>query len=328
MAAILGAFVACSSESGSKTSLDESALVHHAEGARDWEAHPAILEMDDADEIYAISDPHGGYVELGRLLGACGLVTAFSEDPEKAAHARWSGGEALLVITGDLVDKGADSVATIDLLRAVQLTSSGRVIVTMGNHEAEFLADPMNAKAMVPGSGVSSQLLARGVSPEQVARGEDVEGRGAWLRGLPFAARVKKWFFAHGGNTDGLSLAELGHRLERELDEKGYGGKALIGDDSILEAQGWYGGKDFDDGRRNAKRLGVEHIAFGHDPGALDDRGQIIARADGTLVKLNVNMGLAHESKATVGGLVLHVTTRGADRAEVLDGAGRRTKLF
>ena len=77
---------------------------------------------------------------MNTVLGAAGLVDA--------NHA-WSGGARTLIITGDVIDKGDYSLPVLDI---ITLTSEaelagGRVVVTLGNHEAEFLADPENAKA-------------------------------------------------------------------------------------------------------------------------------------------------------------------------------------
>src|SRR5262249_49011912 len=158
------------------------------------------------------------------------------------------------------------------------------------------------------GSGISVQLKQRGLKPKDVARGLDPEGRGAWLLNLPFAVRIKKWFFSHGGNTDGQSIEDLAKRLRKAVDQHGYGDGDITRNHSILEDQNWTG--EPNEGRkakRFADALGVKHLVFGHDPGALDDRGRIVGAGDkAILVKLNVNMGLAHTSNSVVGGALLH----------------------
>jgi Calcineurin-like phosphoesterase len=302
--------------------------------ARNWTANPAIVQIDNADEIFALSDPHGGYIALGRLLAANRLITQFSEVGTDATKARWTGGTAVLVVAGDLIDKGADSLGVIDLLRSLQpqaLAAGGRVVVTLGNHEAEFFADPKNKKAMSTGvdaNGINSQLQSRGIKPSELARGRDAGGRGAWLLNLPFGVRIKKWFFAHGGNTDGESVAQLEKRLVRAVDSNGYGDKDIAGSNSILQAQDWYGNPDKDNtARKNAEALGVKHIAFGHEPGAFKDRGRILASKDGILVKLDVAMGL-QASTLSGGAQLLHVRTVGTDSAEVLDARGRASPLL
>lgn len=285
--------------------------------ARDWKAHPAIVEIDDADELYALSDPHGGTKELVKLLKANKLTDG------KA----WTGGSATLVVAGDLIDKGPDSLGVIDFLRALQASAAkggGRVVVTMGNHEAEFLVDPHNKKASSTGddkAGIDSQVK----DPDALAAGKDAEGRGAWLAELPLGVRVKKWFFAHGGNTAGRSVAQLEQALESAVSTSGW--KGVTGEDSILEAQAWYGkGKKSDVGQQYADALGVKHIVFGHDPGAFKEHGRIVASPDGVLVKLDVEMGL-HGADAVQGGLLLHVKTKGKDAAEVLDSDGKASPL-
>ena len=62
---------------------------------------------------------------------------------------KWAGGKSVLVITGDLIDKGSDSLGVIALLRKLQSDAAsrgGQVIISMGNHEAEFLAEPTGRK--------------------------------------------------------------------------------------------------------------------------------------------------------------------------------------
>ncbi|CAN5810974.1 hypothetical protein BH11MYX2_BH11MYX2_12250 [soil metagenome] len=299
---------------------------------RDFSAHPAIFEIDDTDDIYAVSDPHGGYVALGTLLAKNKLISNFSEDPAQARKATWSGGSATLVVAGDIIDKGGESLGVIDLLRALETSaakSGGRVVVTLGNHEAEFLADPHNKKATSTGddaNGIDNELAAQDIDPDDVASGRDKLGRGRWLMDRPLGVRVKKWFFAHGGNTNGDSIAALDKRLRSALQSKGFSAKDITGNDSILEAQEWYGKPDADTGKNYAKSLGVNHIVFGHDPGALGSRGRIATNKDGSLVKLDVMMGL-HEKQAVTSGLLLHVHTKGSDSAEILNAKGNATAL-
>lgn len=330
------AIAACASPASDDGAATEELNASLAGQRRDWLAHPAIVEIDTATDIYAVSDIHGGYAELGALLETHGLVSRFASDPAKAADATWTGKTALLVVAGDLVDKGAESIGVIDLLRALEpkaAAAGGRVIVLMGNHEAEFLADPGNDKALAhtdDGDGISLELKEKGIDPRTLANGTDPQGRGRWLRELPFGVRIKKWFFSHGGNTDGDTLTKLSTRLQSAVDGRdGFGAKDIIGGSSILEAQEWWGsnGKKASD---YAKALGVKHLVFGHDPGALGVRGQLKAAQDGLLVKLNVDMGLKHANNTgLVGGALLHarIVKDAPDHAEQLDLNGE-TPLF
>jgi len=61
--------------------------------------------------LFVVGDVHGHRDVLVRLLREVGLV-----DPAE----RWSGGDALLWLVGDLVDRGPDGIGTIDLVRRLE----------------------------------------------------------------------------------------------------------------------------------------------------------------------------------------------------------------
>lgn len=299
--------------------------------SRDFAAKPAILEVETADHVYAVSDVHGQYEVFVRLLAANRLVAKVESDPLKV---KWTGGTATLVIAGDHIDKGPKSIDVIDLLRSLEEQaprSGGRVVALMGNHEAEFLDDPRNDKATSTGTdalGINPQLKAVGVDPREMAAGKDKAGRGRWLANLPLGVRVKKWFFAHGGNTQRMSIKDLDKKLATSIARNGFGDKDITGADSILEAQQWYGNpKDADAGKREVEALGgVEHIVFGHDPGAFDARGKPRQSKNGLLVKIDGAMGL-HDKHSPNPAFMLHVSTKGKDAAEVLDEQGKASPL-
>jgi hypothetical protein len=337
VAAALAASIAvgCSAGAGSGSSEPGSSTDDQTSASgltRDFSSHPAIIEIDDADHVYALSDAHGGYETLLAVLAANHLIAGPDADPTKV---KWTGGTATLIIAGDLIDKGSKSLEVIDLVRSLETQAphgGGRVIATMGNHEAEFLLDPMNHKAMSTGPdavGIDNELSARGIDPQKVAAGKDAEGRGKWLAALPLGVRVKKWFFAHGGNTQQMSIKDLKKKLENSIANNGFGDKDITGKGSILEAQEWYG--DYNDskaGKKEADALGVDHIVFGHDPGAFKEHGKLRQSKNGVLVKIDVAMGLHEGSGSGVTpGAILHITTRGQDTVEILDEHGRASAL-
>ena len=156
--------------------------------ARDWKKHPAVVEIDTPHDVYALGDVHGDYERLVTLLVAAKVIPA---DPGLAEKVQWGAGKATLVCTGDIIDKWNQSVRVIALLRALQAEAEkagGRVVVTLGNHEAEFLADPRNRKAV----DFAKDLQASGLSPQDVAAGTDTLGMGQWLRSLPVAAQRQR----------------------------------------------------------------------------------------------------------------------------------------
>ena len=80
--------------------------------------------------------------------------------------------------------KSLDVIALLRGLQSDAATQGGQVIITMGNHEAEFLADPLGKKT----KEFSSQLQAAGIDPIEGAN--CVGDVGQFLCGLPISARV------------------------------------------------------------------------------------------------------------------------------------------
>jgi hypothetical protein len=253
---------------------------------RDWAAHPAVAEMEAPATLYALSDVHGGYDRMLDLLVAQHVI---AERPATPADARWNVGNAVFVITGDVMDKGPAPLEAFDLLRALEPraeAAGGRVVFTLGDHEAEFLDDPENDKA-TKDDGVDPELRARGLTPVGVASGSDE--RGQWLRDRPFAARVGTWFFAHAGNTHGRTIADLNRVLRDGITKNDYAAAEAIGDDSILESRGWYSTNDTT-AATYAAAVGARHIVFGHQPDALGPRGEIAVAFGGALFRIDCGM--------------------------------------
>jgi hypothetical protein len=253
---------------------------------RVWTEHPAVVAMDAAPTLYAISDVHGGYERMVTLLGVHHVI---AERPPAPDAVQWTAGPAVLVVTGDIFDKGAAPLEALDLLRALETqaaSAGGRVVFTIGNHEGEFLDDPENDKA-TKDHGVDEEIRSRGLSPVDIASGKDP--RGVWLRDRPFAAKVGSWFFAHAGNTKGRTVAELEAVLRAGVGANDYHDAEVVGADSILESRGWYEGDDAT-ASRYAAALGAKHIVFGHQPDALGPRGQIAVAYGGALFRIDCGM--------------------------------------
>jgi Calcineurin-like phosphoesterase len=222
------------------------------------ERGPIVVDRDAAPEaLYAIGDAHGDVDRLSKLLSAVHLANGVT----------WTGGRSVLVVTGDMIDKGPHSVAVLRLLAALRKAapdSGGQVIVLSGNHEAEFLADPRAGKA----EDFIADLKKAGYTPEKVAACEgDI---GEFLCSLPYAARVGDWFFSHGGNTAGRSIAQIDRDIRKGLEEDGPATKQLTGATSILEARlgegkVWFASPD-EHGllASYADALGVKHMVQGH----------------------------------------------------------------
>jgi len=290
---------------------------------RDWGKHPAIVQLDTSAEIFAVGDAHGDYVRLARAMNAAGLIEG---TPEKPEDVKWRAGNAVLIVTGDMIDKGPRAIDVLRLLRSLQasaLSKGGRVIVLAGNHEAEFLADSAAPK----GQEFAAQLLAKGIRPSDVASCKSDIGE--FLCSLPFAARVNDWFFSHAGNTGGRSLAQLAADLEQGVMKNGFAARELIGDGSILEArlngagpgrQPWIDAGLPDRSEKQlltayTAALGVRHIVEGHVPsqirfsnGSVREPGEMF-QLFGLLFLIDTGMSEAVNDSQ---GAVLNITSKDA----------------
>ncbi len=273
--------------------------------------------------LYALSDVHGHLAELTTLLQKGSLI-ATATPPSNVV---WTGGNATLVIAGDMIDKGPASLEVLAFamaLEAAAKNAGGHVVVLLGNHEAEFLGTPMSSK--FTGQDTIDQELARlkpAISPILFASGADP--RGAWLRTLPVAAKVDGWFFSHAGDSAGKTLAQVDADVTGALaSSSGYTSNAFIGADSVLEARDWYTSLSVVD--QNLKALGATHIVFGHDPNAFGVKGMAYAPPAfyGKLFRVDAGLG-SGDSK----GELLRVRHDGTDEvAEAILPNGTTRPLF
>src|SRR4051812_43988564 len=57
-------------------------------GLRDWQKHPAVVEVDTTHDIYAVGDPHGDYDRLVTVLARAKVIRGDPGPPEKV---QWMG---------------------------------------------------------------------------------------------------------------------------------------------------------------------------------------------------------------------------------------------
>ena len=89
----------------------------------------AVCDIRTTERVVAVGDVHGAYDQFVGVLRAAGLLDS---------RDRWSGRRAILVQTGDVLDRGADSRKVLDLLRRLEREANragGRVYPLLGNHE-------------------------------------------------------------------------------------------------------------------------------------------------------------------------------------------------
>ena len=302
-----------------------------AAASRDWNKNPAIIQVDTSEDVFAIGDSHG---DPQRLAGALAGAKLIEGQPPSWDQVKWTGGKAVLVIVGDMIDKWSDSIGVITLVRALQSNAAsqgGTVIITMGNHEAEFLADPLGKKT----SEFSNELKVAGLNPQDV--GNCSGDIGQFLCALPIAVRVNDWFFSHAGNTDNRTMDRISKDIEDGFAKDGFATKELVGDNSILEARlnkkGPGGLPWFDDGsdksdpqkllEKYVTTLGVKHLVQGHQynevkfPDKEDRKEFHFFQRYGLLFLIDTGMSEGIEDSDSIGG-ALHIAGTGDDQKAIV----------
>jgi hypothetical protein len=165
--------------------------------------HRAHAEVAGVDSLYVIGDTHGAFNAL-----QSGLVTAGLTDVEM----RWTGGTRHLVLAGDMMDRGPESIAILWLLYRLEQEAAdagGAVHVMLGNHEIMvMLAD---LRYLHPKEQRVAEL--HGVPFDRMF---DVRTSllGRWLASKPAMMRIDRTLISHGG----VSATQLEHTV-RSFDD-------------------------------------------------------------------------------------------------------------
>lgn len=250
------------------------------------------IDPANYSKIFVISDVHGMYAPLLTLLRAGKVIDA---------NNNWIAGTAALIIAGDSIDKGPNSVEVLDLwiqLQVQSLKAGGRVIHVLGNHEAEFLADPTNKKTY----DLISELQSKGIPVTDLT--STTTTRGGFLHNEVLALKAGAWLFCHSGYYTDSSWTNFSSKAKSVLQAGSYDDDFLIGDNSILEAKDWE--KDSSTWPNFVNGLsqnGFFGVVFGHQPGAFKIKARTAAKANGHLIK--VDNGMAPEAGSNPGSLMV-----------------------
>ena len=194
--------------------------------------------------IVAIGDVHGAAEPFVAILQRAGLINA---------ERRWIGGTAMLVQTGDLMDRGTAVRADLDLLMALEPQASaagGRVQVLLGNHEFmnllgqtrdvapelyERFADERSEQKRDQAFQAAARLKRSAPLDKASWLAEHPLGYleyrealranapyGKWLRSKPVVVEIDGTVFLHGGINPEFtteSLDNINRRARRELTE-------------------------------------------------------------------------------------------------------------
>ena len=152
------------------------------------------LNGQGAPRVVAVGDIHGAIAEFKSIL----KTSRLADD-----SGRWSGGNAVLIQTGDSMDRGAGTRAVLDLLMALERQAKdagGRVVALLGNHEVmNLIGDTRDATPEIFATFGDAQSASRRqaaweqyakLASAKAAKGEAVpavyqQTRDAWLAAHP-----------------------------------------------------------------------------------------------------------------------------------------------
>ena len=219
--------------------------------------------MQTPAPTYVIGDVHGHLKKLIKLLRDTHLIDE---------HHAWTGGHAVLWFIGDLVDRGPDSIAVIDLVMRLQTEASqagGQVACLLGNHELMMLAAYRFGRRS---TGLSSSFIGRwkqnGGNRKDLA--ELTREHLDWLAQLPAMALTADHlllhadapFYLHYGSTVAEINAAVTSLLKKSDD---LAWEELIEDFARRGAfASSHSGADF--ARRYLKTYGGLQLIHGHTP--------------------------------------------------------------
>jgi hypothetical protein len=235
--------------------------------------------------IFAISDVHGELANLVNLLRAANLI-----DQNNRWIAHRNHGRTLLVVIGDSIDKGPESLEALDLWIQLQPQAAAQgdeLLHLLGNHEAEFMADTDDQKNDKKDAATVSDASADHYDLSNITNCADA--RGKFVCAEPVALKLGGWFFAHAGkfpqaswSTFETAIANCG-KTTQEVDgnnatvsaykDKSANAYNLVDNDSILEASDWWT-PQADGGGRAAQYAMMAQAGFyggtvfGHQPEA------------------------------------------------------------
>lgn len=218
------------------------------------------IQIPDDFTVWAASDVHGQLRAVDRLLDAAGLTDGADRWTAPAGSA--------LVVTGDVVDRGPDSVRLVRRLaslRAQAGPAGGLVAILEGNHEVQVLGglggEPDIFRALMTFGG-GATLLSAGLRPDEwngrtsaeiAARVDELTPDlvpTLWTF-APYA-RWRDVLFVHGGPVPFQELDQFERSADRLWIRDGF----FASPDPFPDAEAW----------ASYRSAGIGRVVFGHTP--------------------------------------------------------------
>ncbi|KAH6595359.1 hypothetical protein BASA50_005877 [Batrachochytrium salamandrivorans] len=252
--------------------------------------------------VVAIGDLHGDFKMSVETLQMANIIDV---------NFKWIAGNTIVVQTGDVTDRGADTIKLYALLRALTDQAKrhgGRLIQLLGNHETMNMAGDLRY--------VSDEDIASygGLNIRSHAFSENGD-LGRYLRTLGIGAKVDDTVFFHAGT--GLKWSRLGIDVLNTLAHQELVGRnaEYISNSAIFDEHGplWYRGfatRDdnvFCDFVKDVLfNLKANRMVIGHTP---TEDGRISNRCDGLVYIIDV--GISRSVRGRIAALEIvgdHVT--------------------
>jgi len=300
---ILWAVLASTSVSCDPPVIDDSLIIKGGKGLR----RTLLDEATAPSRLVAIADLHGDYDNAMRTLRLSSLVD------EAGA---WVGGDTHLVQTGDLMDRGPNSTALLDLFVRLKKEASdvgGQVTCLLGNHELMNLQGDLryvNKHELVYiGHQMSNAGGRREASPKEVWRELFAPSGlyGSLLREERQVAVVAgegecRTLFVHAGLTPTAlqrsgSLEQLNAHVKQEVAAANPGrGSHLLGEPGPLWHRGLVQGRQSQACplmKQTLEAVGAVQMVVGH---TVQDHG-IKTRCSGMLHMIDVGISRAYNGE-------------------------------
>ena len=221
--------------------------------------HVPPITIPDEFTVWAATDLHGQLRAVDRLLAEAGL----------AVDGTWTAPPATaLVVTGDMVDRGPDSLGLVRRLAGLrtQAAAAGGIVALLeGNHEVQVLGGlagvPDLFRALLAFGGPAT-FASVGMSPDEWA-GRDAASIAARVDALAPDLRPTLWSFAPYARWRDVVLVHGGPVPDQALDAWGRSADRLWIRDAFFASPSPFPAADAWMPYRDE---GIGRVVFGHTP--------------------------------------------------------------
>ncbi|HJT90131.1 MAG TPA: metallophosphoesterase [Bryobacteraceae bacterium] len=279
-------------------------------------AAPVQSVWTGVDRVVAVGDVHGDYEQFVKVLRSAGLVDQY---------ANWTGGRTHLVQTGDVVDRGTNSRAVLDLLMKLEkqaAAAGGAVHCLIGNHEALDVSGDLRYVSAADFAAFGSEesganreaVTARATPTENGGSGQPgaVEYRaafgptgqyGRWIRSHNAVIKIDRTLFVHAGigpSYAGWTIDRINEAVRRDLEGTGPAKGIAMDPNGPL----WYTGlAEGNEAQLQPvvdqvlKNFGADQIVIGH----IYTNGAITPRFGGKVLLIDVGVPRIYDNMGQVG---------------------------